>query len=260
VTVVERLTAVNFWPGRSGRAIEAVCLHISDGETAAGAIGWFQNPESGVSAHYVVDRDGTIYRVVKEGDAAWANGRLNRPNLGNPLIAGWARAGLNPNLATVSVEAVGRSGAPWPAAQRRAVGWLIGDVCRRHGLPLDRRHVIGHGELDSVTRARCPGLTPERWAALLAEAAAADPTGGHAVGAGVLAALLAAGDQALGPERYFRAADGAELSVCAGRQGLYLWSADSGVVYRAAEVSAEVSGVRFQGSGGTVGGDGAADG
>jgi N-acetyl-anhydromuramyl-L-alanine amidase AmpD len=237
MTVVERLTTSNCWPGRAGRAVEGVVLHVTDGDTAAGALSWFANPDSKVSAHYVVDRDGTVYRAVREADTAWANGVVRRPNLTNPLIAGWARSGLNPNLVTVSVEAVGRPGAPWPAAQRAAVAGLIADLCRRHRLPLDRTHVIGHAELDSVSRAHCPGLAPEQWAALLAEAttpaaSAPDPTNGHAVGAGIRAALAAANDTALGPERYFRAQDGAELSVCPGRHALYLWSADGGHVYR----------------------------
>jgi N-acetyl-anhydromuramyl-L-alanine amidase AmpD len=237
VRVVDRLTRVNYWPGRAGRAVEAVCLHITDGETAAGALSWFADPESGVSAHYVVDRDGAIYRALPEGDTAWANGGLKQPNLTNPLIAGWARAGLNPNRVTLSVEAVGRPGNPWPAAQRRAVAWLIGDLCRRHGLPIDRTRVIAHAELNSVTRARCPGLTAGQWAALLAEASAGqggatDPTGGHAVGEGIRAALAAAADTALGPERYVKANDAVgELSYCAGRRGLWLWTSDGGQVY-----------------------------
>jgi N-acetyl-anhydromuramyl-L-alanine amidase AmpD len=237
VRVVERPTRVNYWPGRAGHQVEAVCLHVTDGETAAGALSWFADPASEVSAHYVVDRDGVIYRALPEEDTAWANGRLNRPNLANPLIAGWARDGLNPNRVTISVEVVGRPDKPWPAAQRRSGAWLIGDLCRRYGLPIDRTRVIAHADLDSVTRARCPGLTVGQWASLLAEASASqsratDPTGGYAVGEGIRAALAAAADTALGPERRLATADGASLALCAGERGLYLWSPDSGHVYR----------------------------
>jgi N-acetyl-anhydromuramyl-L-alanine amidase AmpD len=236
MTVVEHLTTINFWPGRAGRAIEAVVLHVTDGDTAAGTLSWFRSPASQVSAHYVVDRDGTVYRAVREADTAWANGVVRQPNLANPLIAGWARSGLNPNLVTVSIEAVGRPATPWPAAQHAAVAELIADICRRRQLPIDRTHIIGHYQLDSLTRPRCPGLTAEDWDALIAAArqaaATIDPTGGHPVGAGIRAALAAAGDTALGPERYFRAQDGAELSACPGHHALYLWSADSGHVYR----------------------------
>lgn len=224
----------NRWVGRNGQRVVALVLHITDGDTAAGALAWFRSPHSQVSAHYVVDRDGAVLPVVDEADTAWANGRLARPNLANPLIAGWAAAGLNPNWVTLSIEVVGRPGAPWPVAQRAAVARLIADGCRRHGLSIDRTHVIGHGELDGVTRARCPGLTEGQWDTLLAEARAhaTDPTGGFSVGAGIRAALAAAGDVALGPERYLRAADGGEVSVVAGRDALYVWSADGGGVYR----------------------------
>jgi hypothetical protein len=97
--------------------------------------------------------------------------------------------------------------------------------------------VIAHAELDSVTRARCPGLTVGQWASLLADASAGqgraiDPTGGHTVGEGIRAALAAAADTARGPERRLATGDGGSLAVCAGERGLYLWSPDSGHVYR----------------------------
>jgi N-acetylmuramoyl-L-alanine amidase len=41
-----------------------VVIHDTAGTTAAGAVSWFQNPRSKVSAHFVVERDGTVTQMV----------------------------------------------------------------------------------------------------------------------------------------------------------------------------------------------------
>ena len=147
---------------RNGQHPEALCMHITDGESAAGAISHWAGPTD-ASAHYIVDKDGTIYRTVREEYAAWANGAVNKPDLTNPLIARWVGAGINPNSCTISIEIVGRPGPIKPAAQWTSVLWLADDVCRRWGIPRDRTHVIGHYQIDSVNRARCPSLTDAQW-------------------------------------------------------------------------------------------------
>lgn len=172
--IVDRLTPVNFWPGRAGHAVRAVVLHITDGDTAAGALAWFHNPDSAVSAHYVIDRDGTVYRAVREEDTAWSNGRLNQPDLAHPLIRRWVAGGLNPNWETVAIEAAGRPANGWTAAQVAAATGLVAAIAARHGLAVSPLTVLEHRQLDSVTRAHCPSLTAAQLAAILAGAAAAD--------------------------------------------------------------------------------------
>lgn len=165
-TIVDDLTPVNHAAGRAG-TVRGVVLHITDGDTAAGAISWFKNPASEVSAHYVVDRDGTIYRVVRETDTAWANGKLVKPDLAHPLVTRWVAGHINPNGETVSIEAAGKPSYGWSAAQVAAIAWLVADVTARHGLPMTRDAVLGHYQLDSVNRARCPSLTAEQWATIV---------------------------------------------------------------------------------------------
>jgi hypothetical protein len=165
-TIVDDYTPINYTYGRRG-SIEAVCVHTTAGSTAASAINWFQNPASQVSAHYVVDWDGTIYRVVREPDTAWANGVVNRPDVSNALIAGWVEAGVNPNDRTVSIERVGYPDDPWPPSQWDAVAWLIVDICVRNGLEQSRATVIQHSMIDSVNRPQCADLDDDEFDALL---------------------------------------------------------------------------------------------
>jgi N-acetyl-anhydromuramyl-L-alanine amidase AmpD len=161
--IVDRLTPVNYSVGRGGHRVRAIVAHITDGETAAGAVGWFHSPASGVSAHYVVDRDGSTYRVVREQDTAWANGVMNKPNMTNAIVAGWVEDGTNPNSETVSIEAVGKPSQGWTTAQVAVVDLLVRDIADRWGVPISATTVIGHKDIDSVNRARCPSLTPAQW-------------------------------------------------------------------------------------------------
>ena len=46
-------------------AIDCVVLHATAGGLA-GTLAWFENPNSGVSAHYVAAKDGRIFQMVEE--------------------------------------------------------------------------------------------------------------------------------------------------------------------------------------------------
>jgi hypothetical protein len=167
-----RWAMVNSDPERGG-AVEAIVLHIADG-TYDGTISWFRNSGSGVSAHFVVALDGRIGQCVPLDRVAWANGwdfrkglARYRPNLANHLIARWWREGKNPNAVTVSIEHEGVSGQGMPEAQLRASVALTRWLCDTLGVPRDRDHILGHRDLDSVERSRCPGLSDQEWGVYL---------------------------------------------------------------------------------------------
>ena len=61
------------WVGREGQVPLWLVLH---GTAGPGAVSWFQNPQSQVSANYVITRDGNIWGCVDENDASWGNGVL----------------------------------------------------------------------------------------------------------------------------------------------------------------------------------------
>jgi hypothetical protein len=80
--------ALHFTPGRSATP-RLIVVHSTEGDTAAGAAGWFQNPASGGSAHLVVD-DHEVYRCVNDADTAW--GAIGHNSFGLHLeVAGYAR-------------------------------------------------------------------------------------------------------------------------------------------------------------------------
>ena len=66
---------------RSGTAVREVIQHTTEG-SFAGAISWFKNPSSQVSAHYVLSSSGQVVQMVRESDRAWHAGNHNSHSIG----------------------------------------------------------------------------------------------------------------------------------------------------------------------------------
>lgn len=198
--VVDKLLkpGVNHWSGRDGHPVEAVVLHVAEG-TEAGTTSWFSNPASEASSHYFICKDGRVLRFVREEDTAWTNGKVQRPNLADPLIARWVGAGINPNRRTISVETERFWRERLTPAQLAATAALVADIHRRHGLPTDGSRLLGHNEIDSVDRARCPSLSRAEWDALVAALNAPPPTPPPASDPGFPTLLQPDGRVVIGP-------------------------------------------------------------
>jgi N-acetyl-anhydromuramyl-L-alanine amidase AmpD len=70
------------YSSRNGSSITAVTVHTTQG-SYAGAISWFQNTASQVSAHYVIrSTDGQITQMVREYNKAWHVGTENPYTIG----------------------------------------------------------------------------------------------------------------------------------------------------------------------------------
>jgi hypothetical protein len=231
--------AIHQAKGRAGKKVQSVVLHIAEGGEAS-VVNWFRSPASGVSSHYLVCLDGRVRQFVQEADTAFANGKLNRPHTtSSPVIARWAStphdptwpAGL-PNLESVSIEMEGFTQNDPTPAQRASVVALMADICQRQSIRPERAYLIGHYQLDSITRLRCPGLTVGQWDALVEEVKAIvdeqNPPPVYNVGPGVTAAMGRQGDTPTSNEDYITDS----LSVTSGRNALYLYHPASDSVYR----------------------------
>ena len=124
---------------RNGWKPDMIVNHITAGSTAAGALATLCNPAREASAHFVVDKDGTVYQLVALDRAAWANGTSNVATdnryYGRSKLAAVRDRRVNANLYT------------------------IGEVKRLYGvaIPVDRAHIVGHCEINPVTKPNCPG-------------------------------------------------------------------------------------------------------
>lgn len=155
---------------------EALCWHVTVG-SAQGSIGWLCNPDSGASANYLIDRAGVIYELVPPTVSAWANGAVNKPDMGNPLIAGWVNAHINPNTRSISVEherlqSANNQPGGFTEAQHHSTVALGAWLCERFGIPANRTTIFGHRSIDSVDRYYCPGLAESEWDQWVGEIAA----------------------------------------------------------------------------------------
>jgi len=107
---------------RHGREVQNIVLHCTESSTARSAINHFLRRSSKVSAHYIIDRDGTIYQMVNEDDMAWHC------------------RGTNEN--TIGIEITGRMEQSISLAQTGALIQLVRDIMVRHSIP--RQHIYGH--------------------------------------------------------------------------------------------------------------------
>ena len=140
----------NFWRDRvkDGKKYypTALCLHITDG-SLEGTLAHIKNPASQVSYNWLFHK-GEFIEVVKESDAAWANGLAVKPTWKgyDPKV--------NSNLRTISVGVISRGGFPnvlhWFA-------WAKGcrDICKRNNIPMDNLGIVNHNEI-RIDKT-CPG-------------------------------------------------------------------------------------------------------
>ncbi len=136
--------------GRFGFKPEAIVLHIAEG-SLIGAYSWFNTPTSKVSSHYMVGKNGEVWQFVADENTAWHAGGAMNPtwNLLKPNV--------NPNFYTIGIENEGFTGNTFTDSMYTSLAQLIALLCQKFDIPLDRDHIIGHYQINSVSRANCPG-------------------------------------------------------------------------------------------------------
>jgi N-acetylmuramoyl-L-alanine amidase len=129
-----------------GVPVDMLILHYTGMRSAQDAIDRLRDPEAQVSAHYVVDEDGTIFALVPEDRRAWHAG-----------ISFW-RGHTALNARSIGIEIV-NPGHEWgyrdfPVLQMAAVCDLSLGILARHAIPA--RNVIGHSDV-APDRKQDPG-------------------------------------------------------------------------------------------------------
>lgn len=159
--LVERPSA-NFGERRPGpdgapAPVDMLMLHYTDMESAEASLARLCDPAAEVSAHYLIDEDGAIFRLVEEEKRAWHAG-----------LAHWRGiADVNSRSIGIELQNPGhRLGyRPFPEAQIAALIALARDILDRR--PIPARNVLGHSDV-APDRKIDPGeLLP--WPRLAAE-------------------------------------------------------------------------------------------
>src|SRR3954447_22620551 len=180
-TIVDRLMPLTHSSPRSAtQPVDVILLHFSSD--------FLQHPDDAfnvdrviqiytdakVSTHYLIDRDGHIYRLVEESRRAWHAGKgvlpwdrkrvdnLNSSSIGIEMLAVGSEADMVPLFCKAEhyrafkekhADAIG-----YTDAQYAALNELIDDI--RGRFPLikhDRYHILGHEEWAGRGRRTDPG-------------------------------------------------------------------------------------------------------
>ncbi len=131
------IASPNIEPRRNARSIDMLIVHYTGMPSAEAACAWLCNPQSGVSCHYMVCRDGLITQMVGEEMRAWHAG-----------ASFWAGE-TDTNSRSIGIE-VDNPGHAWgyvdfPEAQMAAVISLMRDILSRHDIA--QQCVLAHSDV-----------------------------------------------------------------------------------------------------------------
>ncbi|HML11177.1 MAG TPA: N-acetylmuramoyl-L-alanine amidase [Stellaceae bacterium] len=126
--------------------IDMLVLHYTGMQSADAALDRLCDPTARVSAHYVIEEDGAIWRLVPEERRAWHAG-----------VSSWLGE-TTLNTVSIGIEIVNPGHEwgyrPFPEVQMEVVEALCRDIMERRRIPAHR--VVGHSDI-APTRKSDPG-------------------------------------------------------------------------------------------------------
>ena len=127
----------NFDDRPADTPVDMVVLHYTGMESAEAALERLCDPKARVSAHYVIDEDGTVISLVAEDKRAWHAGE-----------SFW-RGETDINGRSVGIELVNPGHEfgyrDFPDPQMAALVHLAKEIQTRHSIP--PRNVVGHSDI-----------------------------------------------------------------------------------------------------------------
>jgi N-acetylmuramoyl-L-alanine amidase len=163
---------------RGGVPVDILVLHYTGMQSGAAALSRLCDPVAKVSAHYMIDEDGTAYSIVPEKMRAWHAG-----------ISYWAGA-RDVNVRSIGIELVNPGHEfgyrPFPAVQIAALVELAQGILARHPVPAWR--VLGHSDVAPMRKDDPGELFP--WAQLADEGIGLWPPMGNDPGEAAVRYLL----------------------------------------------------------------------
>lgn len=137
---IKELPSPNFGPRKpidGSAGVRHVVMHYTGMKTCQSALDRLCDANAQVSAHYVVNEDGSIYRLVDEAMRAWHAG-----------VSFWhGQRDLNSTSVGIEIVNPGHEYGyrAFPQVQIDSVIALVGEIMVRHGLaPCD---VLGHSDI-----------------------------------------------------------------------------------------------------------------
>jgi len=126
--------------------VDMLVLHYTDMPNTTEVVQWFQHPNSRVSAHYLIDEDGSLYQFVDEDKRAWHAGQ-----------SFWQGV-TDINSCSIGIELANPGHSHgyqvFPDAQIQAFLQLAQDIQTRWAIPAAR--ILAHSDI-APTRKQDPG-------------------------------------------------------------------------------------------------------
>ena len=135
--MIANLASPNFDERPGGTVVDMLVLHYTGMQSAAEALARLTDPEAKVSAHYLVEEDGTVVHLVDEKMRAWHAG-----------VSFW-RGATDINARSIGIELVnpghefGYRAFP-PEQMAGLVDLALGILSR---WPIPARNVVGHSDV-----------------------------------------------------------------------------------------------------------------
>jgi N-acetylmuramoyl-L-alanine amidase len=120
---------------RKGARVEYIILHHTAGQTDDADMSWLTADESAVSAHYLIYRNGRVYQLVKEEDAAWHAGKVDKAFPAN----------MNARSIGIELCHLGANDVPFTEAQYAALIPLLKDLVERYNVRPSK--LLGHRDI-----------------------------------------------------------------------------------------------------------------
>ena len=118
-------------------AIDCVVLHATAGGLA-GTLAWFENPNSGVSAHYVVAKNGRVFQMVEE--------RTKAHHAGASEFQG--REDFNRFSVGIEIVNLNDGQDPYPPDQFEAMVNLTDYLVEKYDI--QRQWIVTHADISTV--------------------------------------------------------------------------------------------------------------
>lgn len=127
--------------------IDLIVLHYTDFLTIQESLDCLTTAESNVSAHYLIDLDGTIYQHVHDEKRAWHAGISHwqgKDNINNNSI------GIELQNGGMTYKNTFGNWPPYPPVQMEALTELIIDLQTRFSIPLE--NIVGHNDIAPIRK------------------------------------------------------------------------------------------------------------
>ena len=144
INIIDKKTTWGFKKA-SGRSVDAIIIHSTynasgtDSFSVAGVLEQFKS--YGVASHYLIDREGKIYRLVDEKNIAFHAGNSSLPD-----------GRVNVNTTSIGIEIITTLYTTPTEQQYKSVAELVKDIKKRRVI----KYIKGHNEI-------APGRKSDPW-------------------------------------------------------------------------------------------------